>query len=201
MKKALSLLFAAALALSLSVGVFAASANITKNGSVIVSSATPEQPKGNLIDGDGATYWQATTTTNEYLGFSWSDKMNIDKLIVQWGGGRPEEANITVEVSDDLVVWTKANFRLVREDVDDTHHTDTITLTGAQGKAVRVFESEMGNTKDSLQCWEIEAFGSTASGDPLPPAPKTGTASLMPYVLMLAAAAAAVALTAKKVRA
>ena len=138
--------------------------NLALDATVIVSTEAEDHAKEKVADGDTTTYWESTELTDQYAGLVWDEAQTIGKLVIRWGGGRPETAHVAIEISDDLATWTPLTVKLTREDVDDTHHNDMITLAEpVTTKAIRVYIDELGNTKPSIQCWDFEAYapGST----------------------------------------
>ena len=151
---------------------------VDENATITASSSSSDHAAGAAADGNVNTYWEASsgTSTSEWLSVSWKEAQKIDKIVMVWGGGKPDSGNngaagyAKFEYSADGSTWKTLSISVSRaEDPVDGSipYYDTVTWNGGAitAKALRVTFSKFA-LNGPYQCYEFEAYGAEGGDTP-----------------------------------
>ena len=137
-------------------GNIANAQNLALNKTVTVSSAEGGFTGDLAVDGDLNTRWGSAFNEPEYIQVDLGDVFALDELTLYWEGAYA--VRYTVEVSEN-----GANYVTVDDVVNGNGGTDVISLTGNNGRYVRIICTErvvIGGAQYGFSLYEMEVTGS-----------------------------------------
>ena len=137
--------------------------NLALNKTVTVSSVEGAFTGDLAVDGDLNTRWGSAFNEPEYIQVDLGDVYALDDLTLYWEGAYA--VRYTVEVSEN-----GANYVTVDDIVNGNGGTDVISLTGNNGRYVRIICTErvvIGGAQYGFSLYEMEVTGSASPSSAL----------------------------------
>ena len=137
--------------------------NLALNKAVTVSSIEGAFTGDLAVDGDLNTRWGSAFNEPEYIQVDLGDVFALDELKLYWEGAYA--VRYTVEVSEN-----GANYVTVDDIVNGNGGTDVISLTGNNGRYVRIICTErvvIGGAQYGFSLYEMEVTGSASPSSAL----------------------------------
>ena len=137
--------------------------NLALNKAVTVSSVEGAFTGDFAVDGDLNTRWGSAFNEPEYIQVDLGDVFALDELTLYWEGAYA--VRYTVEVSEN-----GANYVTVDDIVNGNGGTDVISLTGNNGRYVRIICTErvvIGGAQYGFSLYEMEVTGSASPSSAL----------------------------------